>query len=216
MGILSSMQPFVLFDFDGVIADSFKPAFDIHKLICPHLTEEEYRKRFEGNINDWQDPIDVHTPECRRDIDFFTEYVPRMRNEVRVIPGIKEALAELTEHYTLIIVSSTTTSPIQEFLESHALTDHFDWVMGNDVHTSKVEKIKMVFAKYKVSASDCIFITDTLGDMHEATKMEVSSIGVTWGFHSPETLAEGNPYNIVNQPADLPTVISTYFARTEP
>ena len=44
---------YILFDFDGVIADSYAPAFEVQKMICPHLTEEVYRKRFEGNINDW-------------------------------------------------------------------------------------------------------------------------------------------------------------------
>lgn len=45
-------KPFILFDFDGVIADSFKLSFEIAKMICPHITEDIYQKRFEGNIND--------------------------------------------------------------------------------------------------------------------------------------------------------------------
>ena len=45
---------YVLFDFDGVIVDSFLHAFEVNKMIYPHLTEKEYRMRFEGNINDWK------------------------------------------------------------------------------------------------------------------------------------------------------------------
>ena len=134
-------KKFILFDFDGVIVDSFRPAFEIQKMICPHLTENIYRKRFEGNINDWEEPTNVHTEECRHNIDFFTKYIPRMKNEVQIVPGMKEVIIELEKNYTLVVISSTITSPIQEFLEGHDLATHFAQIMGNDVHKSKIEKM---------------------------------------------------------------------------
>jgi phosphoglycolate phosphatase len=204
-------KKFILFDFDGVIADSFRPAFEIQKMICPHLTKDIYRKRFEGNINDWREPINVHTEECRHDIDFFTEYIPRMKNEVQIMPGMKEVVIELEKNYTLIVISSTITSPIQEFLEGHDLTNHFAQIMGNDVHASKVEKMKMVFEKFGAEPKDCVFITDTLGDMREAEKMSVGTIGITWGFHTPETLLRGKPFRLVEKPNDLLTAVADYF-----
>lgn len=204
-------KKFILFDFDGVIADSFQPAFEIGKMICPYLTEDMYRKRFEGNINDWEEPVNVHTEQCRHDIDFFTEYIPRMKKEVQIVSGMKEAILDLEKTYILIVISSTITSPIQEFLEEHDLADHFTQIMGNDVHTRKVEKIKMIYEKYGITAKDCVFITDTLGDMHEAAKMGIGSIGITWGFHVPETLHRGNPFRLVENPADLSTAIADYF-----
>lgn len=112
---------FVFFDFDGVIADSFKSAFEVQKIICPHLTEDEYRKRFEGNINEWEAPVNVHTKECRHDVDFFTEYIPRMKNEIQIVPQMKEVIVKLHKKYTLVVISSTITSPIREFFG-----DHFD------------------------------------------------------------------------------------------
>jgi len=205
------MKKFILFDFDGVIADSFRPAFEIQKKICPHMTEETYRKRFEGNINDWEEPINVHTKECRHEIDFFAEYIPRMKKEVQIVPGMKEVIIELEKNYTLIVISSTISSPIQEFLEGHGLANHFVQIMGNDVHKSKVEKIKMVLDKYNVGSQDCVFITDTLGDMHEAEKMSVGAIGVAWGFNAPETLLRGKPFRIVEKPNNLLAAVSDYF-----
>ncbi len=84
--------------------------------------------------------------------------------------------------------------------------------MGADVHTSKHEKIKMVFEKYGISASQCIFVTDTLGDMREAKAADVGAIGVAWGFHSRETLAKGEPFRIVERPEEISPAISAYFA----
>lgn len=111
----------------------------------------------------------------------------------------------------MVVISSTITSPIREFLEGHDLANHFAQIMGNDVHKSKVEKIKMVFEKYSVEANDCVFITDTLGDMREAEKMSVGTIGITWGFHTPETLQHGKPFRLVEKPSDLLVAVADYF-----
>lgn len=204
---------FILFDFDGVIADSFASAFEVQKMLCPHLTEDGYRRRFEMNINDWEEANENHTEACRHDIDFNAEYIPRMRNEVGVVPGMSEVVARLAGEYTLIIISSTITSPIQEFTAKHGLAKYFAEIMGNDVRTSKVEKIKIVFSKYGPGPKECVFITDTLGDMREAREAGVGSIGVSWGFQKPEVLFHGDSFRIIQKPEELPLAISDYFSR---
>lgn len=204
---------FILFDFDGVIINSFASAFEVNKMICPHITEDDYRRRFDGNINDADNILSYHTENCRHDIDFFKEYIPRMKKETGVISGMAEVIKQLAEKYALIIISSTITSPIQEFMKDHGLDKYFIEIMGNDVHTSKVEKIKMVFLKYKTSSEKCIFITDTLGDMREANEAGVGAIGVVWGFQKPETLLRGSPFRIVQGPEELPVAVSDYFSK---
>jgi len=205
----------ILFDFDGVIADSFNLCFEIQKKICPHLTIDSYRQRFEGNISDWEDPAHVHTPECRRDIDFFAKYIPRMMQEVEIVSGMKETIIELEKTHSLIVISSTITSPIQDYLKLHGLATHFTEIIGIDVDKSKIKKMKLVFKKYGVKPDDCVFITDTLGDMIEASHTGVGSIGVRWGFHLPETLQRGAPFCLVEKPRDLLTAVADYFTVSE-
>lgn len=107
-----------------------------------------------------------------------------------------------------MIVSSTINSPIRDYLEKHILSQHFDKIYGADAHTNKVVKINKVFADFKVVADDCLFITDTLGDMREAAKARVKSIGVTWGFHNLETLQKGNPTAIAATPRELVSLVN--------
>ena len=202
---------YILFDFDGVIADSFAVAFEVNNMICPHVTHDDYRRAFEGNVNDWKEPF--HTDDCRRDLDFFKEYVPKMKKEVKVFDGMLEVIENLSRNYTLIIISSTVTSPIKEFMIWHNKTQCFAEIMGNDVHKSKAEKIKMVFSKYKINNQQCLFITDTLGDIKEASHMGVDTIAVTWGFHNEITLAKGNPLAMVKGPDELVGAINNYFGR---
>jgi phosphoglycolate phosphatase-like HAD superfamily hydrolase len=84
--------------------------------------------------------------------------------------------------------------------------------MGNDVHASKVEKIRMVFSKYNTDAEHCVFVTDTLGDIREANVLNVKSIGVSWGFHEKERLEIGNPFKIIYKPGELLRVINDAFS----
>ncbi len=196
-----------------MIADSFSTAFEVDKMICPQDTPEDYKRMFEGNINEWKREGKQHTNDCRHDLDFPTHYVPMMEKSVTVFAGMGEVIADLAEIYNLIIVSSTVTSPINKFLEKHNLIKYFVETLGNDIHHSKVEKIKMVFAKYKIGPGDCLFITDTLGDMLEAEKTGVDAIGVNWGFHSTETLMKGKPIKIVDTPDDLLVAIKGYFGK---
>ena len=205
------MKNFILFDFDGVIADTFTPAFEVQKMMCPKATADDYRARFEGNINDTYKQGNYHTDECFHDIDFFAEYIPRFKKQGKVFVGMTEAIKQLSKNYSLIIVSSTITSPIQDFLVKNNLASYFFEVMGNDVHTSKVEKIKMIFSKYNTTTKNCVFVTDTLGDMLEAEKTGVAAIGVTWGFHGEERLARGKPFMIVNTPEELLKSISNFY-----
>lgn len=206
------MKNFILFDFDGVIADSFLPAYGVNKMICPHLTKEDYKKRFEGNIHD-SNNWEIHTEECRKDVDFDKEYIPKFKNEAILIPDITETIQKLYESYVLIIISSNITSVVQEFLDEHQLLKYFTLIMGNDIHKSKIEKIKIVLSKYNILAEQCVFITDTLGDIREAEKTKIGSIGVSWGYQDKKTLLLGNPYKIVDIPKELPATVSDYFIK---
>ncbi|MCX6738130.1 MAG: HAD hydrolase-like protein [Candidatus Parcubacteria bacterium] len=200
----------ILFDFDGVIADSFDIAFEVQKIVHPGLTPDGYRDFFNGNINDWSKNLVKNEEAKKINQKFANIYIPRMK-EVKIMEGIREAIIELEKSYKLVIISSSITSPIGDWLERNNIANYFDLIMGNDIHTSKIEKIKMIFEKYKAGPENCVFITDTIGDMKEAFKMGIKSIGVVWGFQDKEKLAKEKPFAIAEKPKDLVLVIKEYF-----
>ena len=213
---MSGARTIILFDLDGVIVDSFDAAHAATKMICPLLTDEIHRKGFEENIHEW-DMFSVveHTPECRHDLDWDTIFIPKYRKMARPFAGALEILGDLASEHTLIIVSSSQDELIREFLTKHDVVRHFTEIMGSDVHTSKVEKMRMVLEKYGAVNDDCVFITDTLGDMREAKVHSIGVIGCAWGFHSRETLQKGIPFRICEHPSELPDAIDDYFAREQ-
>lgn len=205
-------KQFIFFDFDGVIADSLEPAFEIQHRICPNMTEEMYRSRFDGNVNDWKSSLNICTPECQHDIDFVAEYSAKLAgNSVQIVSEMDKAVAELAEKYELVIISSTNTEPIKTFLSAHNLDHCFLEILGNDVHKSKIEKMKLLFDKYGLESKDCLFITDTLGDLREAAAVDVGAIAVSWGFHMKDKLHQGKFFRLVDTPNELVQVVDDYF-----
>lgn len=200
------MKKILLFDFDGVIVNTFDMAFGLSQEMGQGLSKDEYRKCFEGNIYEkTQDAIGEEIDMIYDEV-WFAKYTSKML-EIAPVSGMLDAIIELEKEYTLIVISSSITSPIKQYLEKHNIGSHFDKVFGADVHRSKTEKIKMVFDQYNAKPEDCIFITDTLGDMREAREAGVDSIGVTWGFHEKERLEKGNPVKIVDTVDHLVEVI---------
>ena len=187
----------IMFDFDGVLVDTLLVGFAVTKEANANISIDEYKTLFEDNINKA-----IELNKVKKHPNFFERYDIHAR-EIKVPEIIKEIIKILYEKYILIIISSTGTSSIKNILERDNVLEYFDDILGNDIHTSKVEKIKTIFEKYNIKSDHTIFITDTLGDIKEATKCEVKSIGVTWGWHDPKTLKKGNPATIIDNPMDL-------------
>lgn len=199
----------VIFDFDGVIADSWWLTHKTSKKEFPELTEELHRKGFEGNIyeaeRNWG-----HMEKIK--IDYFAEYQKEM-HLVEFFTEMEEVVRSLSKRFSLIIVSSSTNEVIRKYLEREGLVQEFTDILGADVHASKHEKIQMIFDQYHTEPSSCVMVTDTTGDIKEARIAGVDCIAVTWGFHTKETLASANPVAIADNPRDIEPEIVRYFGK---
>lgn len=207
----------IFFDFDGVIVDTFEMCYAISALINPPVSRDEYRNHFDGNIHDALKAKKLsNTSEEGHPspIDFFTEYAKRMGDH-RPEEQMPELISDLADQYALVIVSSSRSDLMYQFLELHNLTDCFSAVLGNDVHTSKVVKFRMALQANEILPHQTIMITDTLGDIREARMAGLDSIGVTWGYQPAETLAKGEPFAIVSTIAELEMKIAEYFGNQQ-
>lgn len=173
---------------------------------------DDYSRLFDGNINDWKKSSSKSREEIEKaDDDFFARYAARIE-EVDIIPGIKGAVRELAGSYTLIVISSTITSLIEKLLRRAAMLAYFEKFSGDGiVNINKTERIAINLEKYNALPKECIFITDTLGDMREAASCGVASIGVEWGVQRKENLRKADPFRIVERPEELFPAVSDYF-----
>lgn len=204
------MRKFLLFDFDGVIIDSFHSSFSINQKIRPGgIEEQQYRDFFNGNVYESVTKPDEDKMKNDSVKQFFSHYELNCKN-LSYFEGMPEVIKKLSADYTMIIISSTVGNIIENFLHCHGLQNYFSDIMGPEIEHNKSKKIKMVFEKFNIGPDDCLFITDTLGDIKEARHAGVDSIAVSWGYHSLATLELGNPLAIVDRPSELVETIKLF------
>ncbi|MAF13988.1 MAG: hypothetical protein CMI53_03800 [Parcubacteria group bacterium] len=200
----------ILFDFDGVIVDTFDMIYPYNAKVDIKISREEYKDKFMGNIHEsvkkMMSPKEYQTRQ-KKWMEMYSKDVLRKG----VVPGMSQAIKNLAKRYTMVMISSTINSPIHAYLELHKLHHFFDTVYGADVHINKGKKIEMIFKKYNTTSNDCIFITDTVGDVLEASSKKIKSIVVTWGFHEKERFTKTPPLAFVDNTKQLVKEIDKHF-----
>lgn len=195
----------VMFDFDGVIINTLEFSYQIHKINNKDLTWERFQDFSNGNFHDGFER--ALKEENFISIGNFYDHYDKNLIKLNIHEVIQNALLFLASKYKLVIISSTHATQICNFLKKENILECFEDVLGHDTHKSKVVKIKSVLVKYDAKPDDCVFITDTLGDIKEANECNVPSIGVTWGLHAHAKLSEGNPVSIIDDPMNLVSAI---------
>jgi phosphoglycolate phosphatase len=185
----------IIFDFDGVIADSYSLIYKIFSKQNNELTEEIFKSFFEGNT------IFTATKYFGKNSELIVrnglkEYGSRIE-EVECFNDVKESLKVLAEKYNLFIISSGPKNIINTFLKQYNL-EVFKKVLGREIASSKVKKFKILEDEYFINQDDSIFITDTLGDVIEAHDAGYRVIAETFGFHNKEVIERGKPEHMVN------------------
>ena len=198
----------IIFDFDGVIHDTFELAYGIKKKLNPSISIENFRSYFDGNLFEFIDKNSSKTP-----LDKFKELEFEAFKKLKLENKIRNILAELVKNYRLYIISSNSSNNLNMYFENNNFTNVFEEILAAETHKSKSEKFKILFKKYNLTPNSCIFVTDTLGDILEAKKIGVKSIACTFGFHEKERLEKGKPYRIVSSFAEVVKTIKEIDSR---
>jgi phosphoglycolate phosphatase len=183
----------IVFDFDGVIGDTFDILLSLsYKHATNNPSQEDFLAHHDGNV--------FEEPKMTFDIEklhlFYSEYTEQISSSH--LQASIEPITRLAQNFNLYINSSNREAGLFNALKHADIFDCFKKVMGAETHKSKIAKFQMIFEEYGATTEDAIFVTDTLGDIKEAEKIGLKTIAVTFGFHSRERLAQGNPYKIVD------------------
>lgn len=179
----------IIFDFDGVIIDSFDITYEVVLPDNPGLTKAQLRKAFEMHF---YDAVNKHTFVLDSYHKEFSKRIP----DIPLQENARDMLDELAASYELHIVSSNFEDIIQGVLAEQNIDTFFSSVLGWNASKYKSEKFRHVFEKR--DAEDFLFITDTSGDIGEAHQVNLPTLGYTQGFHSRSTLEKARPHGIID------------------
>lgn len=199
----------ILFDYDGVLADTLADMLRFAQEACDDLGVQHTVS--ETDLRE----LDVMSfamlgracgvPEERVDefVRRCTEKFATRKSPPAIFPGLAEVVRQLAQTHPLVVVTGNTEGNVRAFLKAHGLDGCFRAVYGLDMPGSKVEKILM--AKSQSAADDQVvyMIGDSVSDVRAAKAADVKSIVVSWGHQSAERLIGAKPDHIVGRPEEL-------------
>lgn len=187
------MNSFILFDFDGTIADTISAGFEI---INSHAEKYGY-KRLDGDINThfsalqlvklaeikfWKLPYLIYQ---------LKKKLSEKSDELKVLPEAPELIKKLNDAgYELGILTSNSFKTVKAFLKKYELDSFFSF-LRTDV--SLFGKKKALTKAKKVINKKIIYIGDELRDIEACRKNNIPIVSIPWGLNSYESLEEHNP-----------------------
>ena len=199
-----------LFDFDGVLVDSLDVyartiIWCLEEIGSPIVKNEaDYLELFDDNFYEALQNRGIDLGAFGKALARYTEkkggdYYSDVR-PFAFMPPILEALAR---DRVLGVISSNSNSAIEKIFDRHRYQNCFQAILGADFALSKKDKIIHALERFQMSREDTCYIGDTVGDIKEGKAAGVTTVAVTWGWHSKEKLALANPDHLVLEPEHL-------------
>jgi HAD superfamily hydrolase (TIGR01509 family) len=211
----------IIFDCDGVLIDSELiasrvSAEELTRLGFP-LTIEECIQRFTGRP-DREMRIEIEEEFGRPippsyDENVHARITEAYATELKILPGLKEALATITE--PVCVASSSMPDKIRLGLESVGIYDRFapNIVSASMVARGKPEPDVFIFAAgwLRVSPKRCLVIEDSVPGVRAAVRAGMTVLGFGGGSHfgpgDKARLLEAGAFQVIDSMDALPPVL---------
>src|SRR3989338_675080 len=206
----------IIFDFDGVLADSFDFFYSLNSEGMKHiglsLTKKRYRDLFIGNIhqgfkdfinNGQKYPVFLKFKEENYDTNYYSA-----KNGVKLFSEAPAFLKKISKKYILTVASSGRQKNVKVLLKEKGVKNLFGLILADSSY-SKEGMIKEILHKYQAHPGQTFFVTDTVGDLKTAKEFGLKTIAVIWGFHDKKTLMKAEPDYIASDFKKLISELNT-------
>ncbi|NLZ73669.1 MAG: HAD-IA family hydrolase [Bacteroidales bacterium] len=195
------MSKYIVFDFDGTLADTFDTIktiamteygeYDIDFELIKNQGAKEVLKKL--NIPRWKLPGMIRNVTSKL----------RKSKDVKLFPGIIDLLNTLKKDYKIGIVSSNSKEIINDKLKEYNIENLFEFVYSESSIFGKHLVLKRMCSKHNINPLNVIYVGDEDRDIVAAKKAKIKTIAVTWGFNSKEKLSREKPDYIVDSPMEI-------------
>jgi phosphoglycolate phosphatase len=199
----------LLFDYDGVLADTFQIFFDVFI--------EKQRSLGMGRLPTFEDAVSLEEQSFRGVAEIIgipKSLIPRFEIDaherlnkkmmsVNLFPEIPPILKTLTRKNDICIITLNKTSYITETLTSYRVLDTIAKIYGFETYLSKAENIIVAQTTFRADADMTYFIGDAVSDLRQAKQAGVKTVAATWGFQDRNMLLREAPDLIAEHPDEL-------------
>lgn len=215
----------LIFDCDGVLRSiSWQAIYSSYIAIAKHLSIDpgmlwkdiaDFRQWYDADWKNNLKRMGVPREEKRPDINaVFHEVFDR---QIQVFPWAEAILKELSEYWTLALLSNSSSLSVRSGLGS--LTKYFSVILGcEEINNLKPdpEGIKLILSKLNekkddsgiiIGTSHVIMIGDTTVDIKVGKNAGVKTAGVLWGLGTKEELERCDPNLILSDHRELLRIV---------
>ncbi|MGD8880249.1 MAG: HAD family hydrolase [Desulfobacterales bacterium] len=200
------MSALVMFDYDGVIVDSFELFSLCFIKACQQNkfyelnSPEKVLALFETNIFEAMLNLGLDDHSIHRILETFQSDIATYQNDLKLFDGMLDALKKISENNKIVIITSNVTMVAKRVLQNNGV-NCFEDVLGAEKEKSKVKKIRLTMARYP--GLPAYYVGDTKGDMLEGRNAGAITVAALWGWHAVKKLEEGSPDHFVRSPKAL-------------
>ncbi|MFP4111652.1 MAG: HAD-IA family hydrolase [Candidatus Woesearchaeota archaeon] len=196
----------IIFDFDGVISDSFP----VTKMIFENLKKEKglfKDMKIENMLDDGIEETIRKSPHPKLYVLWLMlkaqkDYSEEL-SDTDLIPGMEKVIKYLSKNYDLNILSSNRKENIEKFLEKKKLKNYFSDIYSIKSLFGKHRSMRNILRKKRLKARHIIYVGDEDRDVLSLKKINVKVISVTWGYNSKKRLEEVNRLFIAEKPEEI-------------
>lgn len=215
----------MIFDFDGVIVDSFEDQFVWFKYICEltgkpfeYNSSKEFRKDYKPPAYPYMYEFLGFDWDKEKELIWQEYHKHKENTELQLCQGIEDTIKILHKKgLKLAIASSNTVASISKELEQKELKDYFLTIVGKEdlsLDENGDPRIKpypdcIVKALERIDCdlNKVFYVGDTPEDIIACTRVKeqldksIPMIGVTYGYSDFKELTKYEPRFIVTHPA---------------
>ena len=202
-------KKFIIFDFDGTIADTMILGWQIANKLADrfgyrHVKKEEIAELRHKKTQEVLKSINLSLVKLPIVANCFRKELHKNIDKLQPIGGMKEVIKGLYEqgHY-LVVATSNSQKNLLQFLRNHQLEAYFQHTLAGIRLFGKSKLIGGFLKKHKIEKGEVVLIGDETRDIEAAKQCGIEVISVSWGFNAYEILEKHHPDNIVNLPTEL-------------
>jgi phosphoglycolate phosphatase-like HAD superfamily hydrolase len=210
---------YIIFDFDGTIADTIDLALNIYNRISPEFNcnpiKDEDRELLRKRKP--QDLLKVYGVTKLKLILILLRIRKEMSNlipELKPVKGIRESLKEIKNTgLRLGILTSNSKNNVNAFLENNGMSELIDFIYSGKSLFGKDRVLMRLLDNEKISRDNIIYIGDEARDIEASKKVSIPVIVVSWGLNKKDFLVTLHPNQIADTPADIFGCINQILTR---
>ena len=199
----------IIFDFDGVIADSLEVGFIATNKILeafgmPVLNIEEFKEEFGADWRKFYRNRDVPEEMIDKEPELFKKEYEILKKEINIFDGINIVLDELVKKYKLGIVSNNHWESIVDFLQKFEIHGHFKSIVGYipDAIKPDIKPLMICLNELSVKPEEAYLIGDTDDEILMGRRANVAKIiAVSYGYHPIHKLQGADA--VVHNPMEI-------------